>query len=546
MSPFTCVDLGDDGVAAWTVSAWERHLGRAVPSMEALRRDLGEGTMPTAFAAAAVRAGDRPALDIASQRATHRELHQRAAAFATGLRAFGVRPEQVVALAAPPSVDTVAAYLALLRLGAVVLPLSPGATQSETSLVLADSGAEVLVTNGPGVGARLPGTTRVICVDAHGEADAALADLAHDTPGAPPGSLDPDTPALLAYTSGTTGRPKSVPLTHRNLLSSIRGVMWAWRWKAGDVLVHALPLHHQHGLGGLHAALLSGGRLVLRPRFDPVGVLSDVERSGATVLFGVPAMHQRLVADVPARLAAATSLRLITSGSAPLPPTLARQMAALTGALPLERYGSTEAGLDVSNLYEGPRVPGSIGLPLPGVEIAIADGDGATQPAGEPGELLLRGPQVFRGYGGDVGETSAAFFGEWFRTGDIAVVDERTELLRIVGRSKDVIISGGMNVYPQEVENALLDLPDIAAAAVVGVPSSRWGEEVVAAVVAEPPSTVDTRTVGARLRERLSGYKCPKRIAVIAALPHNDMGKIDRAAVRRLVSETAGDEGVPS
>jgi acyl-CoA synthetase (AMP-forming)/AMP-acid ligase II len=200
----------------------------------------------------------------------------------------------------------------------------------------------------------------------------------------------------------------------------------------------------------------------------------------------------------------------------------------------------------VSNLYEGLRAPGAIGLPLPGVEIAIADGAGTTQPAEEPGELLLRGPQVFRGYSGDAGETSAAFFGDWFRTGDIAVVDDQTAFLRIVGRSKDVIISGGMNVYPQEVENALLDLPDIAAAAVIGVPSPRWGEEVVAAVVAKPPSTVDTQTVGARLRERLSAYKCPKRIAVVAALPHNDMGKIDRAAVRRLVSETAGDESAPS
>jgi malonyl-CoA/methylmalonyl-CoA synthetase len=326
---------------------------------------------------------------------------------------------------------------------------------------------------------------------------------------------------MLAYTSGTTGAPKGVPLTHANVLASTRGVEKAWRWTADDVLVHALPLSHQHGLSGVHLSVLTGSRAVILGRFEPAALCAAIAEHRATVLFAVPAMYERLDAWDGIGDADLSSLRVAICGSAPLSDALAARIERRLGRLPLERYGSTEAGLNVSNAYDGPRRAGRVGWALPGIELRL-DGD--------DGEILVRGPQVFEGYWRRPEATAEALTEDgWFRTGDLGRLDPEDGSLEITGRSKELIISGGLNVYPREVEAALEDHPAVAAVAVAGVPSERWGEEVVAFVV--PAGDIDADGLIAHCRERLSAYKCPKRVVALDELPVNRMGKVRRDAL---------------
>jgi malonyl-CoA/methylmalonyl-CoA synthetase len=340
-----------------------------------------------------------------------------------------------------------------------------------------------------------------------------------------PADPEPDPgPAMLAYTSGTTGAPKGVPLTHANVLASTRGVVKAWRWSVGDVLVHALPLSHQHGLSGVHLSLLCGSRAVVFSKFDPAKLTGAIRDHRATVLFAVPAMYERLHAWDGIREADLSSLRLAVSGSAPLPAALAERVADWLGQLPLERYGSTEAGLNVSNAYDGTRRPGRVGWALPGIEVRLD---------GEDDEILVRGPQVFDGYWNRPDATAEALTDDgWFRTGDLGRFDAEDASLEIAGRSKELIISGGLNVYPREVEAALEEHPSVAQVAVAGVPSDRWGEEVVAFVV--PAGDLDGDALIAHCRERLSSYKCPKRVVALDELPVNRMGKVRRDALAEM------------
>jgi len=309
-----------------------------------------------------------------------------------------------------------------------------------------------------------------------------------------------------------------VPLTHRQLLTSIRSAMAAWDWSRQDNLVHALPLFHQHGLGGVHATLIAGSRLHLVPHFEPAQLIDTVEGSAATVLFAVPTMYQRLAGLNPSR----NRLRLCISGSAALSREVAEAAARVLGRLPLVRYGTTETGLDLSQLYDGAREPApaeTVGVPLPGVEARL----------GEGGEIQLRGPQVFGGYWRDGEATAAAFTPDrWFRTGDVGRLDEESGHLAIQGRTKEVIITGGLNVYPREVEIALERHASVAEAAVAGLPSKRWGEQVTAWVVIRPGLAFDEAALISHARSMLAPYKCPKQVFVVEALPRNHVGKIDR------------------
>jgi malonyl-CoA/methylmalonyl-CoA synthetase len=324
--------------------------------------------------------------------------------------------------------------------------------------------------------------------------------------------------------------------------------MQAWRWERDDVLVHALPLFHQHGLGALHAALVSGSSTIVRSRFRPEDVCRVIGETRATVLFGVPSIYLRLADWEGIEVRDLSRLRLLVSGSAPLSPGLAERVAELAGQPPLERYGLTESGLDVSNPYAGERRAGFVGLALPGVELEIAGERGEALPAGQDGEIVLRGPQVFEGYHDAGGETTAtaagtgtatptaeAFYpGGWFRTGDLGRIDPRDGYLQITGRLKELIISGGMNVYPREVELVLEGNPGVNRAAVVGIPSEQWGEAVVAAIVPAPSGSVTEEELLRFARERLAPFKCPKRVVVVDELPVNSMGKVVASAVRKL------------
>ncbi|WP_127931373.1 class I adenylate-forming enzyme family protein [Nonomuraea polychroma] len=500
-------------------AAWERHVEDDVAGVLA---GLAEGTLGEAFQRTARLRPDAVAIQVDDDALTHAELDRHAAAVAGWLRGRLPAGARVV-IAAPNGVALVTAYAGVVRAGCVAVLASPALTERELRHLVADAGAEAAFATGASheALARIGPPLRVlVALDGTGFHDVLACGLARD-----PEPIPSSSPALLAYTSGTTGTPKGVPLSHANLLSSIRAALAAWRWTADDVLVHALPLTHQHGLGGVHAALLTGSRTRVLARFDARRLVETVAEEGASVLFAVPAMYERL-AELPG-VTDLRRLRLAVCGSAPLSPELARRAAAVIGQVPLERYGTTESGLNVSNPLGGPRVPGTVGLPLPGVELRICDAAGRDV---AEGEIVLRGPQVFTGYWNRPEATAEAFHpGGWFRTGDLGRIDPATGHLMINGRSKELVITGGLNVYPREVELVLEKHPGVAEAAVAGLPSPRWGEEVTAWVVTaghSPAVTGDALIAFARTR--LAPYKCPKRVFFVEALPRNAMGKIVR------------------
>jgi acyl-CoA synthetase (AMP-forming)/AMP-acid ligase II len=523
-------DLGTaaDAYEGWSRAGWRTHVPGA-GDMEGYVAALGGQPIPALAAAAADRVPGRVAVTVDGEPVTHAELDEAAGRVAAWL-AERVRAGDRVLLAAGASIGFVRCYLGALRAGAVVVLANPGYTAAELRHLVADSGA-VLAFADPEPARRL--------------ASLAGPPLTVDVRELPEGSgrarqaaraiLGPDDTALLAYTSGTTGTPKGVPLTHRQLALSIRSPMAAWRWSEDDVLVHALPLYHQHGLGGLHTALIAGSTVHIRAKFTPADLAQTIEASRASAVFAVPTIYQALM---DAQLAAFTGLRLAVCGSAPLSPALAGRLPDLLGRLPLSRDGTTETGLDVSNPFGDPHGD-TIGIPLPGVLTRIWSTErGGEAAPGEDGEIQLRGPQVFGGYWHDPAATESAFSpDDWFRTGDIGAVDPATGHLLIRGRTKEMIITGGLNVYPREVEIALEAHPAVAEAAVAGVPDERWGERVTAWVVVRDGHGFDEAGLVAHARTRLAGYKCPKRVFQVTALPRNHLGKI----IRRELSSRADE-----
>jgi len=528
------------GYEDWSLAGWRTHLP-GVADVEDCVAGLGAETIPALAAAAADRVPGRVAVSVDSEPVTHAELDDAAGRVAAWL-AGRVRPGDRVLLAAGASAGFVRCYLGALRAGAAVVLANPGYTAAELGHLVADSGAMLAFADREPA-QRLAGLEPALMTVDVGE-------LPPDAGPAPAIAARPHDVALLAYTSGTTGRPKGVPLTHRQVAVSIRAAMAAWQWQPDDVLVHALPLYHQHGLGGLHAALIAGGTVHIRSKFSAADLVQAAADTRASVLFAVPTIYQALadyqaLAESPAALAGGLrDLRLAVCGSAPLSPALAARLPALLGRLPLVRYGTTESGLDVSNPVGDIRGD-TIGVPLPGVQVRIraAADPGAGVPAdpgaggpadpGADGEIQVRGPHVFAGYWNDPEGTQAAFTPDgWFRTGDIGAVDQATGHLMIRGRTKEMIITGGLNVYPREVEIALESHPSVAEAAVAGVPDQRWGERVTAWVVLRDGHGLDEAALIAHARTLLAGYKCPKRVFALAALPRNHLGKIVRSSLR--------------
>jgi len=380
-------------------------------------------------------------------------------------------------------------------------------TDSEAAVALVDAGRQPLIDK---LRPRLKALRRIGHVEEMGSVPSPLVGE-----GQGGGSLTPEDPALLLYTSGTTGRPKGALLDHGNLLAQGRGVVEAWRWTAEDRLVLALPLFHVHGLAiALHGSLIAGGCAVLVP-FSPENVVREL-KAGGTMFFGVPAMYQRLCDYLDRNPADLRHVRLFVAGSAPLPATLFERCERVLGQPVLERYGITEGGIVVSNPYDGPRQAGRVGYPLPGVEVRL----------GEQDEVQLKGGQVFKGYWRNAAASADVFIDGWFRTGDIGEIAADGSLA-IRGRIKELIISGGYNVYPREVEMVLEQHPAVAEVAVAGLPSERWGEEVTAFVVTR--SQVQAEDLITFARDRLATYKCPRAVHFIESIPRNAMGKIDRS-----------------
>ena len=491
-----CLGVGRESVAA--------------SDIEALRRRLRAGNLADALLTpghgVALRSGDR--------HLTRDELRANAGDVAGGLAKVGVTPGDRVALFAASSLDWVIAYLGVQRSGACVVPMNPDYHSAEAQHILTDSDPSLVIAD----------SARAAIVENLGRRVVPLEKLPSGS--APPmPALTPDSPAAILYTSGTTGRPKGAVLDHGALLAQGRGAIEVWRWTSHDVLVHALPLFHLHGLGmGLHGTLLSGASATLVP-FTPAAVVAELTRVDAdrgTMFFGVPSMYQRLCDWLEKNPADLSHVRVFVCGSAPLPPALFERCSKLLGQPPIERYGITEGGIVVTNPYDGPRQAGRVGYPFPGVEVKL----------GELDEVLLKGGQVFKGYWRNPDATKEAFTDDgFFRTGDVGEIgDDGT--LAIRGRLKELIITGGFNVYPREVELVLETHPAVGEVAVAGVPSESWGEEVTAFVVPSKSEKLVESELIEYARERLAAYKCPRRIVVIEAIPRNAMGKIERSKLR--------------
>ena len=495
------------------------------------------GSLPAVWSEHAGRHPDRRCLHDPTEGWISRgTLAARSAEVAGRLYAADLRRGDRVLLCAPSGVALVAAHVACLRMGLVVVPLNAALRRPEVAHIVTDAAPRGAVIDDAEmrswVADEAPWT--LTCTSA--------VDL---PPGTAP-SLDElagDEAAMLGYTSGTTGAPKGAVLTHANLLAGAEALRRAWGWRGEDRLVLALPLFHMHGLGvGLHGTLHAGASAILQPTFSPETVADAVRDHEATLFFGVPTMYHRLaVSDRAPELA---GLRLAVSGSAPLPAELHSRFESLTGLRVLERYGMTETVMLVSNPLDGDRRPGSVGFPLPGVELQIlptgaSPGSGSEVPDGTAGEIWVRGPNVFPGYWRR--PASGPDPRGWFATGDVGRRDA-DGYIYLEGRTGELIITGGFNVYPREVEEQLADHPSVAEVAVAGRPDEEWGEIVVAYVVAAPgepaPSAAELRD---HLEDRLADYKQPRAVVAVESLPRNALGKIQRHRLDSAPRARGGD-----
>jgi malonyl-CoA/methylmalonyl-CoA synthetase len=496
-----------DGAA----TGWGRHLPAGV---SAAALDLTAArSLPAAWTRVWAVDPSRPILSDGSRWLQAAELEERTRQVAGRYHAAGLVPGDRIVISALPSLDLVVAHVAALRAGLVVVPVNAAYREREVGVIARDCAPAAAVVGDAAMGQWIADASPRAVV-ACGP-DVALADGAVDAIDA----VGPDDTAMLCYTSGTTGAPKGAPLTHANVLSSPEALRLAWRWTPEDRLVLALPLFHMHGLGvGLHGTLLAGASALLVPRFDPDTVLDAARAERGTLFFGVPTMYERLARSP--RVSELARLRLCVSGSAPLAPTLCEHFRDAAGVDVLERYGMTETLMTVSNPYDGERRPGTVGFPLPGVELRLGEGD----------EILVRGPNVFPGYWERPDANADAFTTDtagqrWFHTGDIGAHDA-DGYLAIVGRAKELIISGGFNVYPREVEDVLRDHAGVADVAVIGTPSDEWGEVVTAVVVAD--GALDTDALLAFAAEQLAPYKRPRVVRLVDELPRNALGKVLR------------------
>jgi len=468
---------------------------------------------------------------LSGERISYGDLVARTGRMANALVSLGVQPGDRVAVQVEKSVEAIILYLATVRAGAVFLPLNTGYTPTEIEYFIGDAAPVVFVCDPAKAEAlaEAAGSARLMTLGADGQGS-----LSDATEGQPedfatvPRASD-DLAALL-YTSGTTGRSKGAMLTHGNLVSNTRALIEAWEYGPTDVLIHALPIFHTHGLFvATNVTLFSGASMIFLPKFDVDRIFEGMSR--ATVLMGVPTFYTRLLQDDMLNVETTAGMRLFISGSAPLLADTHREWRERTGHAILERYGMTETNMNASNPYRGDRVAGTVGMPLPGVEIIVADPEtGAELAKGEIGMIEVRGPNVFSGYWQMPEKTAAELRDNgFFITGDLGRFDE-TGYLHIVGRGKDLIITGGYNVYPKEIETEIDALPGVTESAVIGLPHRDFGEGVTAVIVGPaPPSEAE---VLAALEGRLAKFKLPKRVLFVDDLPRNTMGKVQKNLLR--------------
>jgi len=474
------------------------------------------------------------------QRISYGELISRAGQMANVLVSRGVKPGDRVAAQTEKSVPGLVLYLAAVRAGAVYLPLNTAYTLNELEYFIGDAEPSLVVCDparAEGIGAiaaKVGAKVETLGADGKGSLTeaAAKAPAKFETVA----RADDDLAAIL-YTSGTTGRSKGAMLTHDNLASNSLTLVDYWRFTNKDVLIHALPIYHTHGLFvASNVTLFARASMIFLPKFDPELIIKLMAR--ATVLMGVPTFYTRLLQSPALTKESTKHMRLFVSGSAPLLADTHREWAARTGHAVLERYGMTETNMNTSNPYDGQRVPGAVGHPLPGVTLRVTDPEiGKELPRESVGMIEVKGPNVFKGYWRMPEKTKAEFRDDgFFITGDLGKIDG-SGYVHILGRGKDLVISGGFNVYPKEIESEIDAMPGVIESAVIGVPHADFGEGVTAVVVCDKSARVDEASVLKALDGRLAKFKMPKRVIVVDELPRNAMGKVQKNILRDTYSK---------
>lgn len=495
----------------------------------------------------AVQHGDRTAIIAPEGEFSYRRLIEasgRVAAFLlNGARDLGERP---VVFLAPPGFPYVALQWGIWRAGGIAVPLSLFHPRPELEYVLDDTSPAAAVAH-PAFAERLEPLAGQRAIR-FAESSAALAHPLGTLP-----AVAASRRAMILYTSGTTGKPKGVVTTHDNIAAQITSLIQAWEWSPSDRILEFLPLHHIHGIVNVIACSLWAGAVCeIIPEFDARKVWERIVQGGVTLFMAVPTIYMKLIdawqrsspEDRKRMSEGCRRMRVMISGSAALPVSTLEKWQEVSGHVLLERFGMTEIGMGISNPLRGKRFPGCVGTPLPGVEARVVDDNGAPVAAGIPGEIEIRGNGVFSEYWRRPDDTAKAFRNGWFRTGDVAVVENG--IYRILGRSSvDIIKTGGEKVSALEIEETLLTHPDITECAVVGVPDPVWGEKVSAAVVLDEGKTLDIEALRTWGKERLAPYKVPKEIIVLEKLPRNAMGKIIKPAVKKIFQDPAGRERTP-
>ena len=491
---------------------------------------------------------DRSAIAIASadssngatlKRYSWRDLDEQTARIANLLASLNLPEGSRVAVQTEKSVEALMLYLGVLRAGYVYLPLNTAYQASEIEYFIGNAEPAVVVCSPKSLAwiqpiADATKVTRVFTLDEAGGGTLVESAMGHSATHTVATKQAGDLAAIL-YTSGTTGRSKGAMLSHGNLLSNALTLKDYWGWVAADVLIHALPIFHVHGLFvASHCALLSGAKMIWFSKFDPNAVIARLPE--ATVFMGVPTLYVRLLADARLNRDICKSMRLFVAGSAPLLIETFNEWQDRTGHTILERYGMSETAMLTSNPYDaqhGERRGGTVGFPLPGVQVRVSDDKDGECPVGEIGGIEVKGPNVFSGYWRMPEKTTEEFTADgWFKTGDVGKIDERGYVV-IVGRSKDLIISGGYNVYPAEIEGYLNDMAGVAESAVIGVPHPDFGEAGVAVVVGKAGSALDSAEMLAELKSKIANFKVPKRIFIVDDLPRNAMGKVQKNLLRQ-------------
>jgi malonyl-CoA/methylmalonyl-CoA synthetase len=465
------------------------------------------------------------------------DLDATSARFAHALIAAGARRGDRVAVQVDKCWEALALYLGCLRAGFVFLPLNTGYQKGELSYLFGDAEPSVIVCRPEAAERVAPLRPEAATLTLASGAGTLLDSTADQPDDLETVASQPNDVAAILYTSGTTGQPKGAMLTHRNLATNALTLVDTWGFTHDDILLHALPIYHVHGLFvACHCALLAGARMLWLAKFDVDEVREWLPR--ATVMMGVPTFYSRLLAAPSFGAADCRSIRLFISGSAPLLPETFDAFRDRTGHTILERYGMTETGMNTSNPLDGKRIGGTVGLPLPGISVRVVDAHDRPCGPGEVGAIEVSGPNVFAGYWRMPDKTREEFAADgYFRTGDVGEFSP-DGYLHIVGRAKDLIISGGLNVYPKEIEERLDALPGIVESAVIGIPDADFGEAVAAVVVAQPGNTLTEQSVIAALKSEIASFKVPKRVHFVAELPRNAMGKVQKNVLRQTYSSS--------